>query len=182
MVQGLGSVIAWILDSEHQPTIDMKYVADFIAIERLRTKFLDRAFISAPIVVDWQKRIEEGLGDRILNVVEETVGTLNEQQRRLIISRLRSANTPPVALELEALCGQLKVVGFDKEMGELRSKLVHTGGYGDFEFPEAVKLYRELSHIVGVCVLRLLEFDGFYHHWATEWKPTPLKDHAAKDA
>jgi hypothetical protein len=160
----------------------MKYLAVFIAIERLRTKFLNRAAVPVAIATDWNERISQGLGDKILNVIETTLGTLNEQQRRLIISRVRSANSPPVALELEALCGQLNVVGFDKEMGELRSKLVHTGGYGDFEFPEAVTLYRKLSHIVDVCVLRLLGFDGFYHHWATDWKPTPLNKHSKPNA
>jgi hypothetical protein len=180
--QGLGLAVAWILDSEHQPTIDMKYIASFIAIERLRTSFLNRATVTCTIATDWNERISQGLGDRILNVVEATVGTLNEQQRRVIISKIRSANSLPVALELEALCGQLRVVGFDKEMGELRSKLVHTGGYGDFEFPETINLYQKLSHIVDVCVLRLLAFDGFYHHWATGWRPTPLKEHSAPSA
>jgi hypothetical protein len=175
--QGLGLAIAWMLDSEHQSTIDMKFVAAFIAIERLRTKFLDRAALPASIVSDWNERIDAGLGSRILSVVKETCGALNEQQMRLIISRIRSANTPPAALELEALCRQLKVVGFDKEMTELRNKLVHTGGYGDFQFPDAIELYRKLSHIVDVCILRLLEFDGFYNHWATDWKPKSLKAH-----
>src|ERR1019366_1688032 len=81
---------------------------------------------------------------------------LLKSQKRMLTTKLLSANTAPAAVELEALCKQLGVVGFEKDMSDLRNRLVHTGEYGDFTFPEAVKLYHRLSHIISVCVLRLL--------------------------
>jgi hypothetical protein len=60
-------------------------------------------------------------------------------------------------------------------MIELRNKLVHTGSYGDFEFPEAIKLWRTLSHIIDVCVLKLLGYDGNYHHLDTNWMPKRIE-------
>jgi hypothetical protein len=178
---GLGLVLAWIVDSEHQGTIDMQYIAAFIAIERLRAKFLDRARVPAAITADWQEHVDNGMGDRIIEVVEEIIGPLEGQQKKLIISKVRSANNPPAALELQALCQQLGVAGFEKDMGELRSKLVHTGTFGDYDFPDAVQLLKKLSHIIAVCVLKLLQFDGYYHHWDTGWRLVPLKEHTSQE-
>jgi hypothetical protein len=176
--QGLRVAIEWILESEHQGSIELRYMSAFLAIEKLRSKFLNRADVPVTIAADWKERIAGGLGGRLIGVVEESVGPLTDQQRQILISKMGSANAAPIPVELDALCRQLGVRGFEKDMSELRNRLVHTGDYGDFKSPESVRLLKNLSHIVDVCVLKLLKFDGFYHHWATGWKLTNVKEHA----
>ena len=53
------------------------------------------------------------------------------------------------------------------------------GGYGDFDFPDAITLYFKLSHLIDVCVLKLLGYDGYYQHKDTDWIPTELINQSA---
>jgi hypothetical protein len=168
--QGLQLPIAWILDAEHQSTVDMMYLAEFIAIERLRVSFLPLKGL-AVIREDWQKLLNEGVSQEVIAAVERHVGKLTEQQVAALVSKLRAANNPAAATELEALCRHLGVVGFERDMGELRNRLVHTGTYGGFEMPDAISLYYKLSHLVDRCVLKILRYDGYYHHHETQWNP-----------
>jgi hypothetical protein len=172
--EGLQSAIWWIIDSEHQTTVDMMYISAYIAIERLRAKFLRRDELPVMVRPDWIQLLQGGLFDDIITAIENRTGSLSTSQKKVLFGVLRNANNPPAAVELEALCKQIGVNGFDKEMNELRNKLVHTGTYGDFEFPEAIRLWRTLSHIIDVCVLKLLDYDGTYHHLDTDWIPKKL--------
>jgi hypothetical protein len=171
---GLQSVIWWIIDSEHQTTVDMMYISAYIAIERLRAKFLKRDALPVMMRHDWVELLQNGLFDDITTTVEKRLGGLSDPQKRALFGVLRNANNPPAAVELDALCKQIGVTGFEKEMNELRNKLVHTGTYGDFEFPDAIRLWRTLSHIIDLCVLKLLDYDGKYHHLDTDWIPKKL--------
>ncbi len=173
--EGLQQAIWWIIDSEHQTTLDMMYVSAYIAIERLRAKFLERQSLPSMIRTDWGQLLESGLFDDIIKTIETRAGALSDPQRRLLYRVLRNANNPPAAVELEALCKQIGVTGFEKEMSDLRNRLVHSGTYGDFDFPDAVKLWRTLSHIIDVCVLKLLGYDGNYHHLDTNWAPRRIE-------
>jgi hypothetical protein len=180
--EGLDKAIAWILDSEHQTTVDMMYLSAYIAIERLRVNFLDRNSLPTMIGKDWSHLLETGLMDDIIAAIENRAGGLSDSQKQLLLRVLRNANHPPAAVELEALCQQIGVKGYEKEMSELRNKLVHTGAYGDFQFPDAIKLWRRLSHIIDVCVLKLLGYGGRYHHLDTDWRPTALFEHESTAA
>lgn len=172
--KGLGLAITWILDSEHQGTVEMKLIAAYMAVEHLRVRFLDRTALPTMICKSWLELLDTGLEDKIMSAITDTVGSLNDSQRNTLSNGLRYANYPPATIELEALCKQLKVTGFEKTMTALRNKLVHTGAYGKFKFPHAIKLYFGLSHVIDVCVLRLLGFDGYYQHKDTDWKPVSL--------
>jgi hypothetical protein len=168
-------VIWWIIDSEHQTTVDMMYISAYIAIERFRAKFLKRDVLPVMVRPDWAQLLQNGLFDEIVKTIEKRIGALSDSQRKVLFGVLRNANNPPAAVELEALCKQIGVTGFGKEMNELRNKLVHTGTYGNFEFPEAIRLWRTLSHIIDVCVLKLLDYDGKYHHLDTDWIPKKIE-------
>jgi len=180
--KGLDRVIAWVLDSEHQSTVDMMYLSAYIAIEQLRIAFLERGNLPTMIQDDWLDLLDEGLTDEIIACVEARTCGLTSAQRNLLARNLRLANNPPATLELEALCKQLGVQGYEKEIGLLRNKLVHTGRYGDFDFPDAITLYFKLSHLIDVCVLKLLGYDGYYQHKVTNWKPTRLANQSAAAA
>lgn len=177
--EGLQQAIWWIIDSEHQTTVDTMYVSAYIAIERLRATFLKRDSLPTMIRADWSQLLESGVFNDIVKIIENRAGVLSDSQRKLLFRVLRNANNPPAAVELEALCKQIGVTGFEKEMSDLRNKLVHTGTYGDFEFPDAIKLWRTLSHIIDVCVLKLLGYDGKYQHLDTNWVPTRIETTAA---
>jgi hypothetical protein len=125
--QGLSLAIAWILDSEHQSTVDMMYVAAFIAIERLRVSFLKRNTLPTFIHENWIQLLDRGLAHEIIVTIESRVGTLTDTQKELLSKKLRSLNDPPAAVELEALCNQLGVTGFEKDMSNLRNNLFTLG-------------------------------------------------------
>jgi hypothetical protein len=180
--KGLDRAIAWVLDSEHQSTVDMMYLSAYIAIERLRVAFLERGNLPTMVHDDWLNLLDAGLTDEVIACVEARTGGLTSVQRNLLARNLRQANNPPATVELEALCKQLGVQGYEKDMGLLRDKLVHTGGYGDFDFPDAIMLYFKLSHLIDVCVLKLLGYDGYYQHKATDWKPMRLANQSAAAA
>jgi hypothetical protein len=170
--EGLGLAISWLIDSEHQTHIEMKYLAAFIAIEHLRSKFLRKQ--SPFISVDWHKQLNKTLGIELLEVVEKHLQTpLRNEQKSGLINALRSANSASISQQLESLCNQLGVTGFRKDMATLRNSIVHTGQYS-FQELNSIDLYYKLSRILDLCVLKLLEFDGFYHHHETRWRATPV--------
>jgi hypothetical protein len=78
----LGLVIAWIIDAEHQSTIDMAYLAAFIAIELLRVNFLKRASLPSVIHGNWARMLRDGLADKLLATIEAETGTLGDFQKR----------------------------------------------------------------------------------------------------
>jgi hypothetical protein len=161
--------LLWIIEAEHYGFVDLQYMCLYIAIERLRIDFLSKKaneFIHA----DWQALLDGELGLEILRVVEERIGTLAPEQKRALISKLRGANSPPAAVLLEELCTELRVIGLEKDMGVLRNKLTHTASYGNFDFPKVLDLHVKLSHVVDVCVLKILGYDGYYCHRATAWR------------
>lgn len=172
--------LLWIIEAEHYGFVDLQYMCLYIAIERLRIDFLSKKaneFMHA----DWQALLDDELGLGILRVVEERIGTLVAEQKRALMSKLRGANAPPAAILLEELCSELGVVGLEKEMGVLRNKLTHTAFYGDFDFPKVLDLHVKLSHVVDVCVLKILGYDGYYCNRATAWRNVLLGQQPSSD-
>lgn len=88
--------------------------------------------------------------------------------------KLRDANQPPAGILLDELCQNLGVTGLEMDMATLRNKLTHRASDGDFTFPQVVDLHSKLSHVVDVCKLNILGYDGYYCHRATNWRCTRL--------
>jgi hypothetical protein len=163
--------IAWIIDSEHQSTVDMMYIAAYIAIEHLRKSFLKRDAIPPLICNGWAKILgEQGLGDEIISAIEARLGPQTKEKREILLQALKKTNYPTATAELEALCKQFGVTGFDSDLTLLRNKLVHTGTYGDFTFSEGSDLHFKLSHLVDLCVLKIMRYDGYFQHHETGWR------------
>lgn len=59
-------------------------------------------------------------------------------------------------------------------MGKLRNKLTHSASCGNFDFSKAIDLQCKLSHVVNVCVLKILGHDGYYCYKSTAWRSVPL--------
>jgi hypothetical protein len=66
------------------------------------------------------------------------------------------------------------VNGLEKDMGILRNKLTHSASYGNFDFSKVIDLQYKLSHVVDVCVLKILGYDGYYCHKNTAWRNVRL--------
>jgi len=98
---------------------------------------------------------------------------LSEEQRRAPVSKLQSANTPSAPFLLEELCRGLGLNGLEKDMGILRNKLTHSASYGNFDFSKVICLQCKLSHVVDVCVLNILGYDGYYCYKSTAWRNVP---------
>jgi hypothetical protein len=167
--QRLRTALLWITEAEHYGFVDLQFMCLYIAIERLRIDFLSTK-VKDYIHPNWQAMLDGELANDIVRVVREKTGSLEREQERLLISKLRGANTPPAPVLLDELCKELGIVGLEKEMGILRNKLTHTATYGDFDFPKVLDLHVKLSHVVDVCVLRILNYDGYYCHRATGWR------------
>ena len=62
---------------------------------------------------------------------------------------------------------------------------MHAGDLAEFNFADALELYWELSHVLDVCLLKALGFDGYYHHVRTKWQErsidAPLDDEARNE-
>jgi hypothetical protein len=164
----LRTALLWIAEAEHFGFVDLQYMCLYMAIERLRLDFLSKKpknFIHS----DWQAMLDGDLGVEILAIVRQKMGTLQLEQEPSLLSKLRDANSPPAYIMLEELCKELGVKGLEKEMGELRNKLTHTATYGKFDFPKVLDLHVKLSHVIDVCVLKILAYDGYYCHRAIGW-------------
>lgn len=169
----LRTSLLWINEAQHHHFVDLRFMSLYIGIERLRVDFLPsskRNYIHA----DWQKLLNGDLAREILVAIEAKTGSLSPEQKKNLISQLRSANNPSAGLLLEELCEGLGVTGLEKDMGILRNRLAHTASYGNFEFSKVRNLEKKLSHVVDVCVLKILGYDGYYCHENTGWKNTKL--------
>jgi hypothetical protein len=185
----LKTPLIWINESEHHSFVDLRFISLFIGIERLRIEFLPKPAINN-IHADWQRLLDGQLALDILGLIEGRTGTLTEDQKRSLISKLRSADTPSAAELLDELCRALGVTGLERDMGILRNKLTHTASYGSFDFSKVIDLQYKLSHVVDLCVLKILEYGGFYCHKNTGWrnirlspaKSGPVSDRPALDS
>jgi hypothetical protein len=169
----LQTALTWINEAEHHHFIDLRFISLYIGIERLRIDFAPKSTVSY-IQADWQKLLDGQLQKDVLKIIEAETGQLSAEQQKTIISKLRQANTPPATFPLEQLCQQLGVSGLDKEMSVLRNKLTHTASYGGFDFSKVSDLQFRLSHVVDLCVLKILGYDGYYCHKVTAWKDVRL--------
>jgi hypothetical protein len=165
--------LTWINESEHHGFVDLRFITLYIGIERLRIDFLPKSSVNH-IHADWQQLLDGQLGREILEVIEARTGSLSDDKKRILISKLRSADTPPAAVLLDELCRGLGVNGLEKDMGILRNKLTHSASYGGFDFSKVVDLQYKLSHVVDVCVLKILGYDGYYCHKNTGWRNVRL--------
>jgi hypothetical protein len=161
--------LLWITEAEHFGFVDLNFMTLFIAMERLKNEFGPKKK-PALIHPDWQKMLNGKLSETILSAVCEEVGRLAPEQEKAIIGKLRGANTPSAGVQLEEFCRSLGVKGLEKDMAELRNKLTHTASYGDFDFSKVLELHVKLSHVVDVCVLKILGYNGYYCHRATNWR------------
>ncbi|SRR5216683_5040735 len=185
----LKTPLIWINESEHYGFADLRFITLYIAIERLRIEFLPKSAINY-IHDDWQKLLDGQLALDVLALIESRAGTLTDDQKSALISKLRSANTPSAAILLDELCRALGVTGLERDMGILRNKLTHTASYGSFDFSKVVDLQYKLSHVVDICILKILEYDGYYCHKNTGWrnvrlasvKPGAFSDQPALDS
>jgi hypothetical protein len=167
--QRLRTALLWITEAEHYGFVDLQFMCLYIAIERLRIDFLSTK-AKDYIHPNWQAMLDGEFANDILRVIREKTGPLQPEQERLLISKLRGANTPPTPVLLDELCRELEVLGLEKDMGVLRNKLTHTATYGDFDFPKVLDLHVRLSHVVDVCVSKILAYDGYYCHRAIGWR------------
>jgi hypothetical protein len=169
----LETALLWINEAGHENFVDLSFICLFIGIEKLRGQVLPKSSTSY-LCDDWQELLDNALALDILAVVEKRLGSLSQDQAKLLISKIRSVNSPPTIVLLEELCASLGVLGLDKDIGLLRNKLFHAGSYGNFEFSKVVELRKNLSHVVDVCVLKVLGYDGYYRHEATAWRAVKL--------
>ncbi len=176
----LKTPLLWIAEAEHFGFVDLNFMTLFIAMERLKNEFLQK---KKPDIIhlNWQMMLNGKLADKILDAVREEVVQLSPEQERVIIGKLRGANTPPSGVQLDELCKSLGVTGLERDMAELRNKLTHTASYGDFNFPRVLELHVKLSHVVDVCVLKILGYDGYYCHRATNWRNVRLGEEATSE-
>lgn len=171
----LKTPLLWINESEHLGFVDLRFITLYIAIERLRIEFLPKSSYNY-IHVDWQNKLNGQLALDILTLIENSVGNLSEDQKRTLISKLRSADSPSSMFLLDELCRGLGVTGLERDMNTLRNKLTHTASYGSFDFSKVIKLQGKLSHVVDVCILKILDYDGYYCHKNTEWHNVRLTE------
>jgi hypothetical protein len=165
--------LTWINESERVDFADLRFITLYIAIERLRIDFLPRSTVNY-IHADWQHLLNGELAMEILAVIESRTGTLSDEQKRALISKLRSANTPSAPVLLDELCRGLGINGLERDIGILRNRLTHSASYGNFDFSKVVDLQYKLSHVVDVCVLKILGYDGYYCHKNTAWRNVRL--------
>jgi hypothetical protein len=172
--------LLWIAEAEHFGFVDLNFMTLFIAMERLKNEFAPK---NKPelIHLDWQKMLNGKLAENILRAVRDEVGQLTLEQEKAIIGKLRGANTPAAGVLLDEFCQSLGVTGLEKDMAELRNKLTHTASYGDFDLSKVLELHVKLSHVVDVCVLKLLGYDGYYCHRATNWRNIRLGEDPTSD-
>ena len=173
----LKTPLLWIAEAEHFGFVDLNFMTLFIAMERLKNEFLPKKKPDL-IHLDWQIMLNGKLADTILDAVRDEVGQLSPEQERVIIGKLRGANVPPAGVQLDELCKSLGVTGLERDMAELRNRLTHTASYGGFSFPRVLELHVKLSHVVDVCVLKILGYDGYYCHRATNWRNVRLGEEA----
>ncbi len=169
----LKTPLMWIAGAEHFGFVDLNFMALFIAMERLKNEFLPKKKPNF-IHLDWQAMLNGKLKDTVLGAIRDEVGPLSSEQENLIVSKLRGANAPPAGVLLDELCKSLGVTGLERDMAELRNKLTHTASYGNFDFPRVLELHVKLSHVVDVCVLKILGYEGYYCHRATNWRSVRL--------
>ena len=169
----LQTALTWINEAEHHHFIDLKFISLYIGIERLRIDFAPKSIVSY-IHARWQTMLDGQLQKDVITAIEAATGPLSAEQRKAVVSKLRQADTPPATFPLEQLCLQLGVSGLDKEMSVLRNKLTHTASYGGFDFSKVSDLQFRLSHVVDLCVLKILGYEGYYCHKVTAWKDVKL--------
>lgn len=173
----LKTPLLWIAEAEHFGFMDLNFMTLFIAMERIKNEFLPKKKADL-IHLDWQIMLNGKLAGKILDAVRDEVGQLSPEQEKIIIGKLRGANAPPAGVQLDELCKSLGVKGLERDMAELRNKLTHTASYGDFSFPRVLELHVKLSHVVDMCVLKILGYDGYYCHRATNWRNVRLGEEA----
>jgi hypothetical protein len=117
----------------------------------------------------------------ILRAVSKEVGQLTLEQEKAIVGKLRGANTPAAGVLLDEFCQSLGVTGLEKDMAELRNKLTYTDSYGDFDLSTVLELHVKLPHVVDVCVLKLLGYNCYYSHRATNWRNIRLGEDPTSD-
>ena len=167
--------LMWIAEADHFGFVDLNFMALFIAMERLKSEFAPKKKQDF-IHLNWQKMLDGNLATTVLSAVREEVGPLLPEQEKAIIGKLRGANTPSTGVQIDDFCRSLGVKGLEKDMTELRNKLTHTAAYGDFDFSKVLSLQVELSHVVDVCVLKILDYKGYYCHRATNWRNVSLDE------
>ena len=167
--------LMWIAEAEHFGFVDLNFMTLFIAMERLKSEFAPKKKQDF-IHLNWQKLLDGKLATTILDAVRDEVGPLSPGQEKAIIGKLRGANAPSTGVQIDEFCRSLGVKGLEKDMTELRNKLTHTAAYGDFDLSKVLSLHVELSHVVDVCVLKILGFRGYYCHRATNWSNVSLDE------
>jgi hypothetical protein len=177
---GLPETIGWLLDSEMTSAIQPKFLLAFAAIERLRSRILKGIKAPALISPEFNELIDLELGDQIINLISNALGTLDDSTTVIVRKKLKDLNRPPISASLDALCEHFGIKASTKKMSHLRSRLIHAGDSEGFEFQDALQLYWELSQVLDVCILKGLGFRGSYHHVRTNWKErsidAPLDD------
>ena len=136
--------LTWINESEHVDFVDLRLITLNIAIERLRIEFLPKSTMNYSHA-DWRQLLHGELASEILKADETKTGVLSDEQKRALVSKLRSANTPSALFLLEELCLGLGVNGLEKDMGILRNRLTHSASYGNFDFSKVIDLQYKLS-------------------------------------
>jgi hypothetical protein len=165
----LHTALLWINEAEHFRFVDLKFISLFIGIERLKNDFLPRT-VDSYIHSEWKSMLNGQLAQDILAEIERKTGSLTKEQKKFIISKLKSADYPPATADLETLCKHLGVPIVENDMRTLRNKLMHNASYGNFDFKKVVNLQAKLSHIVDLCILKILQYDGYYCHHETGWQ------------
>lgn len=151
--------LTWINESEHVDFVDLRFITLNIAIERLRIEFLPKSTMNY-IHADLRQLLDGELASEILTADETKTGVLSDEQKRAPVSKLRSANTPSALFLLDELCLGLGVNGLEKDMGILRNRLTHSASYGNFDFSKVIDLQYKLSHVLDVCILKILGYEA----------------------
>lgn len=174
---GLNSTLGWLLEAEFSMPVQPKFVLAFIAIERLLTRLL-RGQAAAKVFLspDFPDKIDGELGAKLVAAIDSAVGPLDQETRSVLPKKLKDLNRPTIAASIDALCRHFRIAAPANQMSRLRNRLTHAGDLGDFDFPGALELYVELSHILDICLLKALGYSGAYRHWATGWEDRTLSE------
>ncbi|MDE1161991.1 MAG: hypothetical protein PW792_08600 [Acidobacteriaceae bacterium] len=172
--------LMWIAEAEHFGFVDLNFMTLFIAMERLKSEFAPKKKQDF-LHLDWQRMLDGELAKTVLSAIQDEVGPLSPEQEKAIIGKLRGANTPSTGVQIDEFCRSLGVKGLEKDMTELRNKLTHTAAYGNFDLPKVLSLHVELSHVVDVCVLKILGYRGYYCHRATDWRNVSLDEESTAE-
>jgi hypothetical protein len=170
------TIVSWLIDAEFSASLQPKFLLMFAAIERLRSRMSKGQPTGHLIADNFIQAIDGSLGDDLMNRIMADFPDMSSENQSVLRKNLKTLDRPPIAASLDLLCQNFGVIASTKKMAHLRSRLMHAGTLGEFSFQPALSLYKELSHVLDVCLLKALGYSGSYTHWANEWEERPVTE------